>query len=300
MFRILDFRKSSSRTSKICLVDLAGSERANATGAKGDRLREAANINKSLSTLGDVSCYWCHFVCRLQNTAPPITVFFVSFDLVTNQPHPSWTAVNYRRNQVIKALAKRASAGRGGGGAGTGSLSSSNNESFIPYRYVRVVDQRPSHLDQVRGQTVPGLFTRAWVACTRIFFPRKVQARPDAVTLVILPPSAQHGGGVQRIDVVGIERQHPVFVSYVRRPVLHPQPNDKLSSRLPMFFFPLFQEFDADMASQGQHWRKLKDRHARSDFARSGRLSGDHEHSQVLQRFGHLMYPSNNAGTNKR
>lgn len=45
----------SSRTSKICLVDLAGSERANATGAKGDRLREAANINKSLSTLGDVS-----------------------------------------------------------------------------------------------------------------------------------------------------------------------------------------------------------------------------------------------------
>ncbi|CAM9261420.1 unnamed protein product [Ectocarpus fasciculatus] len=44
----------SSRTSKICLVDLAGSERANATGAKGDRLREAANINKSLSTLGDV------------------------------------------------------------------------------------------------------------------------------------------------------------------------------------------------------------------------------------------------------
>lgn len=48
-------RFCSSRTSKICLVDLAGSERANATGAKGDRLREAANINKSLSTLGDVS-----------------------------------------------------------------------------------------------------------------------------------------------------------------------------------------------------------------------------------------------------
>ncbi|CAM9232091.1 unnamed protein product [Ascophyllum nodosum] len=44
----------SSRTSKICLVDLAGSERANSTRATGDRLREAANINKSLSTLGDV------------------------------------------------------------------------------------------------------------------------------------------------------------------------------------------------------------------------------------------------------
>lgn len=57
-FRIsvsLLFFPNSSRSSKICLVDLAGSERANATGAKGDRLREAANINKSLSTLGDVS-----------------------------------------------------------------------------------------------------------------------------------------------------------------------------------------------------------------------------------------------------
>ena len=42
------------RTSKISLVDLAGSERANSTGATADRLREAANINKSLSTLGDV------------------------------------------------------------------------------------------------------------------------------------------------------------------------------------------------------------------------------------------------------
>ncbi|CAM9481670.1 unnamed protein product, partial [Discosporangium mesarthrocarpum] len=45
---------SSFRMSKICLVDLAGSERANSTCAKGDRLREASNINKSLSTLGDV------------------------------------------------------------------------------------------------------------------------------------------------------------------------------------------------------------------------------------------------------
>lgn len=47
-------RRISSRTSKICLVDLAGSERANSTGAKGERLREASNINKSLSTLSDV------------------------------------------------------------------------------------------------------------------------------------------------------------------------------------------------------------------------------------------------------
>ena len=56
---------NSSRTSKICLVDLAGSERANATGAKGDRLREAANINKSLSTLGDVSVVYKAFIVEL-------------------------------------------------------------------------------------------------------------------------------------------------------------------------------------------------------------------------------------------
>jgi kinesin family member 1 len=35
-------------------VDLAGSERANSTGATGQRLKEGANINKSLTTLGKV------------------------------------------------------------------------------------------------------------------------------------------------------------------------------------------------------------------------------------------------------
>jgi kinesin family member 1 len=38
--------------SKISLVDLAGSERADSTGATGARLKEGANINKSLTTLG--------------------------------------------------------------------------------------------------------------------------------------------------------------------------------------------------------------------------------------------------------
>ncbi|KAF9925621.1 kinesin-like protein Klp8 [Linnemannia zychae] len=38
----------------IILVDLAGSERANSTGATGARLKEGANINKSLTTLGKV------------------------------------------------------------------------------------------------------------------------------------------------------------------------------------------------------------------------------------------------------
>ena len=45
---------SSDRVSKISLVDLAGSERADSTGATGVRLKEGANINKSLTTLGKV------------------------------------------------------------------------------------------------------------------------------------------------------------------------------------------------------------------------------------------------------
>jgi hypothetical protein len=42
------------RCSKINLVDLAGSERVSLTGVSGQQLVEANNINKSLSTLGDV------------------------------------------------------------------------------------------------------------------------------------------------------------------------------------------------------------------------------------------------------
>ncbi|XP_076167987.1 kinesin family member unc-104 isoform X10 [Ptiloglossa arizonensis] len=44
----------TEKVSKISLVDLAGSERADSTGAKGTRLKEGANINKSLTTLGKV------------------------------------------------------------------------------------------------------------------------------------------------------------------------------------------------------------------------------------------------------
>ncbi|XP_042050674.1 kinesin-like protein KIN-12E isoform X3 [Salvia splendens] len=40
------------RFGRLNLVDLAGSERQKSSGAEGDRLKEAANINKSLSTLG--------------------------------------------------------------------------------------------------------------------------------------------------------------------------------------------------------------------------------------------------------
>ncbi|KAI7880809.1 uncharacterized protein EV154DRAFT_428788 [Mucor mucedo] len=44
----------TEKVARISLVDLAGSERANSTGATGARLKEGANINRSLTTLGKV------------------------------------------------------------------------------------------------------------------------------------------------------------------------------------------------------------------------------------------------------
>ncbi|KAI9326655.1 P-loop containing nucleoside triphosphate hydrolase protein [Zopfochytrium polystomum] len=44
----------AKKRSKINLVDLAGSERADSTGATGERLKEGAAINQSLSCLGNV------------------------------------------------------------------------------------------------------------------------------------------------------------------------------------------------------------------------------------------------------
>ncbi|KAJ7499435.1 kinesin-like protein [Mycena latifolia] len=50
----VDSNMDTEKVSRISLVDLAGSERANSTGATGQRLKEGANINKSLTTLGKV------------------------------------------------------------------------------------------------------------------------------------------------------------------------------------------------------------------------------------------------------
>merc|ERR1712023_267310 len=48
-------RKTGRQSNgKLNLIDLAGSERLKSTNAEGMRLREAQNINKSLSALGDV------------------------------------------------------------------------------------------------------------------------------------------------------------------------------------------------------------------------------------------------------
>lgn len=50
----VETKMEMEKVAKISLVDLAGSERANSTGATGARLKEGAEINRSLSTLGRV------------------------------------------------------------------------------------------------------------------------------------------------------------------------------------------------------------------------------------------------------
>lgn len=54
MVECYDTTTKKTTMGKLSLVDLAGSERADKTGASADRLKEAQNINKSLSALGDV------------------------------------------------------------------------------------------------------------------------------------------------------------------------------------------------------------------------------------------------------
>jgi kinesin family protein 1 len=50
----VETKMAMEKVAKISLVDLAGSERATSTGATGARLKEGAEINRSLSTLGRV------------------------------------------------------------------------------------------------------------------------------------------------------------------------------------------------------------------------------------------------------
>ena len=60
-----------AKQSVMNLVDLAGSERADSTGATGDRLKEGAAINKSLSALGPVLFYDSQTNSRVQSGSSP-------------------------------------------------------------------------------------------------------------------------------------------------------------------------------------------------------------------------------------
>jgi kinesin family protein 15 len=55
---------TNMRFARLSLVDLAGSERQSDTHAAGDVLREACNINKSLSALGNVIMALCENAAR--------------------------------------------------------------------------------------------------------------------------------------------------------------------------------------------------------------------------------------------
>ena len=54
MVKAKNLMNGESTKSKLWLVDLAGSERLAKTDVQGERLKEARNINRSLSALGDV------------------------------------------------------------------------------------------------------------------------------------------------------------------------------------------------------------------------------------------------------
>ena len=54
MVRAKNLMNGECTNSKLWLVDLAGSERLAKTEVQGERLKEAQNINRSLSALGDV------------------------------------------------------------------------------------------------------------------------------------------------------------------------------------------------------------------------------------------------------
>merc|ERR1719253_12533 len=51
---VADKVTSRTRSGKITIVDLAGSERLGKSGVSGDAQKEAIEINKSLTALGDV------------------------------------------------------------------------------------------------------------------------------------------------------------------------------------------------------------------------------------------------------
>jgi kinesin family member 1 len=83
----------AEKVSKISLVDLAGSERADSTGAKGTRLKEGANINKSLTTLGkvisalaEVVSYMCHKASKMTKK---ISIYSPQQKAIRNQRKPN-------------------------------------------------------------------------------------------------------------------------------------------------------------------------------------------------------------------
>ena len=68
-------------TGKLYLVDLAGSEKVSKTGAEGQVLDEAKNINKSLSALGNVISALADGTVSLFDSLSSLTDVIVSRNL---------------------------------------------------------------------------------------------------------------------------------------------------------------------------------------------------------------------------
>ena len=84
------------KVSKISLVDLAGSERAGKTGATGHHLREGSNINKSLTTLGQVGTCEPHaLACRCHCVCPAAVMSCCDLHALS---HISYTHITHTHN----------------------------------------------------------------------------------------------------------------------------------------------------------------------------------------------------------
>jgi hypothetical protein len=108
---------------KLSIVDLAGSERADKTGAGEERLKEAQNINKSLSALGDVISALSEgakFIPYRNNKLTQVmqdslggnakTLMFVNFSPVDYNADETITSLNYatRVKKIVNNASKQA------------------------------------------------------------------------------------------------------------------------------------------------------------------------------------------------
>jgi kinesin family protein 1 len=101
-------RKEDGRVKEISsdmnLVDLAGSERAESTGATGDRLKEGAAINKSLSSLGNVISALAEQVSALvPRASTPCTISPYAMPLCAPRPSAALVDMLLNRNRCRSA-----------------------------------------------------------------------------------------------------------------------------------------------------------------------------------------------------
>lgn len=82
MVRAKNLMNGECTKSKLWLVDLAGSERLAKTDVQGERLKEAQNINRSLSALGDVISALANKSSHIPYRFMLCLIWFFSFRLI--------------------------------------------------------------------------------------------------------------------------------------------------------------------------------------------------------------------------